>query len=107
MFISYSTKIDYGYVLQQQSLMDGQTPPSSPPGWKHPQIWMAAVSLANLRSGQDPSYAPIWLPYQDTTQDNHIPYWTEVITCSGNVDVAPCRDDEVCTPQGTCAPIVP
>jgi len=107
MFISYSTKIDYGYVLQQQSLMDGQTPPSSPPGWKHPQIWMAAVSLANLRSGQDPSYAPIWLPYQDTTQDNHIPYWTEVITCSGNVDVAPCGDDEVCTPQGTCAPIVP
>ena len=107
MFISYSTKIDYGYVLQQQNLMDGQTPASSPPGWKHPQIWMAAVSLANLRAGQDPSYAPIWLPYQETTQDNHIPYWTEVITCQGDVDTAPCGADEFCTPQGTCQPVVP
>jgi hypothetical protein len=107
LFISYSTKIDYGYVLQQQGLKDGQTPASSPPGWKHPQIWMAAVSLANLRAGQDPSYAPIWLPYQDTTQDNHIPYWTEVITCNGDVDSSPCGDDQYCTPQGTCQSIVP
>jgi WD40-like Beta Propeller Repeat len=107
LFIAYSTKIDYGYVLQQQSLKDGQTPAGSPPGWKHPQIWMAAISLANLRAGQDPSYAPIWLPYQETTQDNHIPYWTEVITCQGNVDQAGCNDDEICTPEGTCASVVP
>lgn len=107
MFISFSSKIDYGYVLQQQNLKDGQTPSTSPPGWKHPQIWMSAVSLANLRAGRDPSYAPIWLPYQETTQDNHIPYWTEVITCDDNVDVAGCAPDEICTPQGTCQPIVP
>ncbi len=41
------------------------------------QIWIGAISKAALASGQiDPSSPPVWLPGQDTRNDNISPYWT-------------------------------
>jgi hypothetical protein len=41
------------------------------------QIWIGAISKAALMSGQiDPSAPPVWLPGQDTRNDNISPYWT-------------------------------
>lgn len=41
------------------------------------QIWIGAISKAALASGQiDPSAPPVWLPGQDTRNDNISPYWT-------------------------------
>lgn len=47
------------------------------------QIWVAAVSkdkigqlLANPNADLDPSFAPMWLPGQDTQTDNISPYWS-------------------------------
>jgi len=107
LFVSFSTKIDYGFVLKQAGLKDGQIPAGTPSGWKHPQIWMSAVDLSKLPTGQDPSSAPIWLPYQETNQDNHIPYWSEGVGCNQtNIDDAGCGADEYCNDKGFCVPIV-
>ena len=41
------------------------------------QIWIGAISKAALMAGQlDPSSPPVWLPGQDTANDNISPYWT-------------------------------
>jgi Tol biopolymer transport system component len=41
------------------------------------QIWIGAISKAALAAGQlDPSSPPVWLPGQDTHNDNISPYWT-------------------------------
>jgi hypothetical protein len=45
--------------------------------WKS-QLWFAAIDLRRLTEG-DPSWAPIWLPFQSVDQSNHLPYWTEVV----------------------------
>src|SRR5262249_55595331 len=52
MFISFTSRIDYGF-LATGGLAKGS------------QIWMFAVDLSKIDQGLDPSYAPIWLPYQD------------------------------------------
>jgi hypothetical protein len=45
------------------------------------QIWISAISkdkINALMAGQpvDPSFAPMWLPGQDTTTDNISPFWS-------------------------------
>lgn len=41
------------------------------------QIWIGAISKADLASGAvDPSAAPVWLPGQDTQTTNISPFWT-------------------------------
>ena len=72
MFISFNTKVDYGFLSHGEN-----------------QIWMFAIDTAKLGSG-DPSYAPVWLPYQDIDDGSLTPYWTETLPC--DVD-----------PQGSCA----
>jgi hypothetical protein len=67
---------------------------------------MSAVDLTKAAAGQEPSTAPIWLPYQETTQDNHIPYWSEGVGCNSNVDSAGCGEDEYCNDNGYCVPWV-
>jgi len=42
-----------------------------------PQIWVAAVDPSRADEGKDPSWPAFWLPSQDTTQNNHLPYWTD------------------------------
>lgn len=64
MFISFNSQIDYGY------LASGQT-----------QLWMFAVDVT---AAGDPSFAPVWLPYQDVDDGSLTPYWTETLPCSAD-----------------------
>lgn len=42
----------------------------------YPQLWVTAFDPAKAAAGQDPSWPAFWLPGQDVTQSNHIPFWT-------------------------------
>jgi hypothetical protein len=70
MFIAYSSKIDYGLMLKNGALGDSA----------RPQLWMSGIDIARLDSG-DPSLAPVWLPFQQIDQNNHLPYWATQISC--------------------------
>jgi len=91
MFISMSSLIDYGFHVQAVS-----------------QLWMFAIDLR--RSG-DPSYAPIWLPYQELDDGSLTPYWTEKIPCRSDPmgGCAGCVGEEECVnePGGGCHCSVP
>jgi len=63
MFISFTSRIDYGFRSQARA-----------------QLWMFAIDTSKLGSG-DPSFAPIWIPTQDITDENFTPYWTESLPC--------------------------
>jgi hypothetical protein len=95
LFVTFNSKIDYGFVLKNSAL---------PPAQTHPQLWFSAIDLRKLGSG-DPSYAPIWLPFQEITQNNHLGYWTEVITCVQSSG-AGCDTNEQACVGGNCVPIV-
>jgi hypothetical protein len=66
MFIGFSSVMSYGYLLKRQPKAGGAM-----------QLWFAAIDLRRLGTG-DPSWAPIWLPFQEVTQSNHIPLWSQV-----------------------------
>jgi hypothetical protein len=72
LFVSFSSKADYGFLLP-----NSKQPDSDVEAWKS-QLWFAAIDLRRLPEG-DPSWAPIWLPFQSVDQSNHLPYWTEVV----------------------------
>lgn len=42
----------------------------------YPQLWVTAFDPAKAAAGEDPSWPAFWLPGQDVSQSNHIPYWT-------------------------------
>jgi len=84
LFVAFSSKIDYGFVVR---------------GKTTPQLWLAAVDLRRLGMG-DPSWAPVWLPFQEPDQNNHLPFWTEALGCREDAECgagARCRD-------GGCVP---
>jgi hypothetical protein len=91
-FLTFNSKMDYGLVLQN----------SADPTGGAPQLWFAAIDLRRLDSG-DPSSAPIWLPFQEVRQRNHLGFWTEKVSCQ--TGTSPCGEDEVCV-QGGCTPII-
>ncbi len=39
------------------------------------QIWLAAMDMDQATLGDDPSFAPVWLPGQNTGAGNYIPIW--------------------------------
>ncbi len=39
------------------------------------QIWLAALDLSAAAAGEDPSFAPVWLPGQSITAGSYIPVW--------------------------------
>jgi hypothetical protein len=86
LFIGFSSKGSYGVLKDNDPL-------------KNAQLWLSAVDLRRLAQG-DPSWAPIWLPFQELTQSNHLPYWTEAIGCLTNAD---CGVDGVCKNR-VCVP---
>ncbi len=88
LFIGFSSKADYGFLLRNSVAANSQ-------------LWLAAIDLRKLATG-DPSWAPIWLPFQEVTQSNHLPYWTEAIQCLGPAD---CGQDGVCK-DGKCQPTI-
>lgn len=43
------------------------------------QLWLVGFDPKKAQAGADPSFAPVWLPFQDVTSSNHIGQWTEAI----------------------------
>ncbi len=64
LFISFTSRLPYGFDTAGNS-----------------QLWMFGLDLSKLAAGSDPSYAPIWLPYQDLTDLSLNPYWAETLPC--------------------------
>ena len=50
-------------------------------GWgfntgSNPQLFMFGLDLDKAKMGVDPSYQPVWLPFQDPSTGNHSAIWT-------------------------------
>lgn len=88
-FFTFSAKFPYGFVKTGSN----------------PQIWMAAVDLekAATRPGEDPSYAPFWLTFQNPTENNHLGTWTSDVAC---IDDKQCPSEFQCV-AGMCVPRAP
>lgn len=43
------------------------------------QLWLVGFDPQKAASGADPSFAPVWLPFQDVASSNHIGQWTTKI----------------------------
>jgi WD40-like Beta Propeller Repeat len=75
-WIAFSSRRPYGAQLNTSGLLSSQ-----------PQLWFAAVTVGEL-TPTDPSWSPVWLPGQNTTQanpggnatpvGNHVPQWVRV-----------------------------
>jgi hypothetical protein len=46
----------------------------------------------------DPSFSPIWLPFQGIQQNNHLGYWTNEIACIPGG----CGSGVECGMEGAC-----
>ena len=57
------------------------------------QLWVMAIDPARIASGEDPSYAPYWLPGQETRADNIAAIWAPT-ACRGR--------DESCSASSEC-----
>jgi hypothetical protein len=97
MFVGFSSVMDYGFLRKRSTApgggeapgpMPGEIPGMGSTGSSSSQLWFAAIDLRRLAEG-DPSWAPIWLPFQEVTQSNHIPIWTEVVGCREDADCGP------------------
>jgi Tol biopolymer transport system component len=96
LFVTFSSKIDYGLALTN----------TGPNGAQRAQLWMAAIDLRQAASGGDPSLPPFWLPFQDITEANHLPFWSALVACSDDgISYARCGANEVCD-QGACRVVV-
>ncbi|MCS6914609.1 MAG: hypothetical protein RMK29_03300 [Myxococcales bacterium] len=81
-FLSFTAKFPYGFIKTDQTS----------------QLWMAAVDLERARLGQDPSFPPVWLPFQRPYESNHMGSWTTGLGCNGQDD---CPEDYACVAR-TC-----
>jgi hypothetical protein len=74
-WIVFSSERDYGHEV---TLNTTAGTPCVANGVKQcKQIWIGAISKQSLMAGViDPSFAPVWVPGQDTKNDNISPYWT-------------------------------
>jgi WD40-like Beta Propeller Repeat len=70
-WLAFSSVRDYGRVVENSKY------PGLASG-KHPQLWISAIDVSKLGQG-DPSYPAFWLPGQNTTSGNHLPYWTKTL----------------------------
>jgi hypothetical protein len=94
-FISFTSGIPYG------SLVNTDMP-------SKPELWSFFVDTEKLVFGKgDPSWAPVWLPYQDINDGAISPYWTETLPCTvdGENNCVGCVQGESCEinkDKGTC-----
>lgn len=87
LFITYGSRLGYGWKL---------------PDGTRPQLWLAAIDLRKLEgNGADPSWAPMWLPFQELDQSNHLGFWTEKVTCRSSTGEGQCGEGATCY-QGRC-----
>jgi len=71
-WLTISSARDYG--LRVKHTQDGQ---GNPVG--NVQLWLVAFDPAKAAAGVDPSFAPVWLPFQSVQSSNHIGQWTTKI----------------------------
>jgi WD40-like Beta Propeller Repeat len=69
LWLTFSSARDYGYRTYDTN---GQ-----PTHFR--QLWVVAFDPARAAAGKDPSFAPVWLPFQDAATSNHIGQWTEKV----------------------------
>lgn len=83
MWITVSSRAAYGLVSYENTST---------------QLWMFAIDVRKARMGMDPSYPPLWLPYQDPKDASLEGFWTEKLVC----DIRPdgtcngCVNGELC-----------
>lgn len=88
MFFTFNSKADYGFMLENTRIAE--------PAERLPQLWLSRFDPSRLESG-DPSSAPVWLPFQQLDQRNHLGLWTERVSCGDDSQqVSVCGPDEVC-----------
>jgi hypothetical protein len=67
-FIVYSGRYKYGFA-----------------GGSQPQLFMFGLDLDKARAGSgDPSFQPIWLPFQEPNTGNHSAIWTTDVACGSD-----------------------
>jgi hypothetical protein len=87
LFITFNSKMPYGV----------EVPKDSPA-----QLWLSVLDLDRLPD--DPSGAPVWLPFQNFGQKNHLAYWTDHVACRADlITDQGCGPDENCR-DGECVP---
>jgi hypothetical protein len=72
-------------------------------GWNSggtPQLFMFGIDLDKAKMGVDPSFQPVWLPFQDRATGNHSAIWTTDVACVEDKD---CPSEFVCM-GGACQP---
>jgi hypothetical protein len=70
MWVTFSSTRRYG-------LRNPPTPPNTSENDRGTLIWMAAVDPDAVARGQDPTFVPFVLPFQNITTSNHIAQWAE------------------------------
>jgi WD40-like Beta Propeller Repeat len=69
-FISFTSQIPYGYLANAAKQ-------------EKAELWSFFVDTEKLVFGKgDPSYAPVWLPYQEINDGAIAPYWTTTLPCT-------------------------
>jgi hypothetical protein len=67
-WFTFSSIRDYGFHVIEQ-----------PNGYHVRQLWLVAFDPAKAKAGMDPSFAPMWLGFQDPSSSNHTAQWTTVV----------------------------
>jgi hypothetical protein len=65
------------------------------------QMYMFGLDMDKAKAGSDPSYRPVYLPFQDSATANHSAIWTTDIRCDDDTDCSAnyhCAMN-VCTPM--------
>jgi hypothetical protein len=91
MFLTFNAKHDYGFFVRNNAVGS-------------PQVWMTSIDPNKLHQpSDDPSTAPVWLPFQSPKERNYLGFWSERVGCrlDGARSVG-CGEDEVCS-NGACA----
>jgi hypothetical protein len=69
-WIAFTSTRDYGLVLAPGTRVLHRV------GWPVRQLWVAAIDLTKLGTGQESSYPAFRMPSQDFDENNHRPFWT-------------------------------
>lgn len=67
------------------------------------QLWMAAFDPERARRGEDPSYPPFWLPFQEPDSHNLIAQWVTEVVRQPCMSTMECGPGEFCI-DGSCEP---
>jgi len=82
-WIAFTSTRDYGLVLAPGTRVLHRV------GWPVRQLWVAAIDLTKLGTGQEASYPAFRMPSQDFDENNHRPFWTVDVIPDTPVNVDP------------------